>query len=155
MIKPGWREMSIIEAMSMACMEVEKENAISRSQQAAQNHTRYVGADTGTAVDYTQVDDGSAAHEPVPEAWQAHIHGLTIRNEQLSYELRMLRALLSRMPDEDGEAAIADPIQRGIDEVCNHILSGDTTDKQRGPLKRAIERAESGAVGRMPGRALR
>jgi len=143
----------------------------------------YIGADS-EMVQWPDDDDGSAANEPVmSERDEVHslvanwppnamakriveeaarhiaqaeqIGALICERDQLRREVATIRALLSRMPDEDAQTNGVDPIQRSIDEVCNHILSDHTTDKQRGPLKRAIERAESGAVGSMPGKALR
>lgn len=121
------------------------------------------------------VDDGSAAHEPVvyapnldqavSEVWRQRVRELASENAeqhrrlkiqqeqigrliceraQLHREIAAVRALLSRLPEED---APADPVQSDVDRTIDHLLNGRTTKDQRKGLSTATERADRVTTG--------
>lgn len=119
------------------------------------------------------VDDGSAAHEPVPTeadliaelreliASQAKaIMQWATRNVELVQEVAMLRGLLSRMPDDDAPTeAVPTPegVQSDIDRTIDHLWRNRTTPAQRQKLRTSTERADRVKSGsdEAVGRALR
>ena|ERR1700733_6987655 len=123
--------------------------------------------------DYPVTDDGSAAHEPVaycicgaPAPCAVHtfpvvrssdvtaaaeqIGRLICERDQLQREVKMVRELLSRLPDEteSDKAAVVSPVQQHVDAIVQDLVSGSVTTVQRGTLRDALNNAAIGSITR-------
>ena len=102
-----------------------------------------IGGGVLTAEDASAIaweaDDGSAAHEPVPDA---RFDALSAICDILRRENASLRGMLSRVEEAGETVATDDPVKADIERTIDHLQRDKVSPKLRGDLRRATDQAE-------------
>lgn len=154
MTKPPWR-VSLIEALSMSCAEIEER----RLKYEALSDAEYHRLLEGCAVSVTGTNSPTVADASKRLSEMGHLEFQTemtrlwgLHERIWRREIEVVRGLLSRVEDAPTE----DPVKADVDKVLDHILHR-RAEKHHDKLKRTIEQVERVRPGddAAVGRALR